>query len=666
MPELVLSASDDHVQRIASEKDPVRAIIELIWNGLDAESDRIDISFERGELEAVNKVIVRDWGHGISVDEVARTFGEIGNSWKSRAKRSKNGKRKVWGSKGQGRLHAFALGDRIRWVSISDDTAGKRWKLTINGSRFDRHRFNYESVELAGRERSGTVFTAFNDSQTARVQRLASPRARESVAATFAPFLLNNPNVEIFYDGSLIDVTDQISENRLLDRTIETEEGRVSYAIRIIEWKAGKHHSIYYGESIDHAVHEVDGKDIEPRYNFSVYVAWPGFSESGEDVALGELAPSPVAEIVRDVREAVRDYFSWRRRQDRRSQIEHWKQTGVYPYKEPPQNEVERVEQATFDLVSGTLSGHIAQGKMSAGLTLHLLQNVLRHEPESLLKILHEVLALPTSDRDALTELIDSTSLSNIIRSTSKIADRGRFLVALDHIVYDAVGSKDVKEKDHLHRMLEKELWVFGEEYNVMRSERGLTEALRTHLKLTGLPTDKIRPVRTPEGKSGRLDLHLAVSKREHGRVRHLVVELKAPGVLLGRKEIDQVEDYGNTVISDVRFRDPAAMWDFILVGSRISDTARNRMHGDNARGLFYEPPSRDEMQPKVRAFVRSWREIIDENRSRLEFFSDALEHDPSLPESLAYLRKVHSRALPEQLRQGQEDASPQGESPTG
>ena len=37
MEDLVLTASDDHVARLAHEGDPVRAIIELIWN---ADPDR--------------------------------------------------------------------------------------------------------------------------------------------------------------------------------------------------------------------------------------------------------------------------------------------------------------------------------------------------------------------------------------------------------------------------------------------------------------------------------------------------------------------------------------------------------------------------------------------------------------------------------------------------
>jgi hypothetical protein len=122
MRELVLQASDDHVRQIAHEADPTQAVIGLIWNGIDAEADRIIVAYlrEPPPLEAIAEVIVEDTGHGITPEEVRSEFGRIGDSWKSRGDhRSKNGKRRVHGSKGRGRLRAFALGTSLEWASIS-------------------------------------------------------------------------------------------------------------------------------------------------------------------------------------------------------------------------------------------------------------------------------------------------------------------------------------------------------------------------------------------------------------------------------------------------------------------------------------------------------------------------------------------------------------------
>lgn len=42
---------------------------------------------------------------------------------------------------------------------------------------------------------------------------------------------------------------------------------------------------------------------------------------------------------------------------------------------------------------------------------------------------------------------------------------------------------------------------------------------------------------------------------------------------------------------------------------------------------------------------------MIDENKRRLEFMTNALEHDPSIAEGLQYVRSEYEDLLPEELR---------------
>jgi DNA mismatch repair ATPase MutL len=71
--ELVLQASDDLVGRIAHENDPVRAVVELVWNCVDGEAANVTVELERDAAEAIGVVRVVDDGHGISSDEVEAT-----------------------------------------------------------------------------------------------------------------------------------------------------------------------------------------------------------------------------------------------------------------------------------------------------------------------------------------------------------------------------------------------------------------------------------------------------------------------------------------------------------------------------------------------------------------------------------------------------------------
>lgn len=649
MEDLLLTASDDHVARLAREGDPVRGLIELIWNAVDAEATNVVIKMERSPMDAIDQVRVEDDGHGIGSDEVAATFGRIGGSWKSSSAMSKNDKRYLHGKLGEGRLRAFALGSRVSWVSISDNVSGQREQITITGNRSSRDRFRWETIPSTSVS-TGTVVTAHNDEQQT-LSALEADDVLSTLRSHFAPLLLNDQSLTITYDGSALDPSHEIVNDTRMP-LLFGESGKNEAVLRIIEWRSGNHRAVSFGPDADHFPFETSGTAFENQFNYSAYVTWDklGIDELAT-LGLGDMAPAAVGQLWTAARAAIRDHFNARRRERRREQVEHWKETGVYPYKNEPANETERAERAVFDVVSGTLVPHISKTKKQAQLTLELLRDAIRHDPEKLTTILHEVVALNETDRDTLTKLLSETTLSAIIRSANVVASRHKFLVALEHLLFDPDDSGKVGERDHLHKVLEQELWIFGESYHLMSTERSLTELLRNHLKLEELPTKDVGTVRRWDGKTGRTDLHLAAKNKEHDRIRHLVVELKAPDITASRKELDQVEDYANAILSTAAFTGDRTSWDLILVVTDYDDLVRRRTTGEDFEvGLFFDP-EKEQGRPLVRAYVRRWRDVIDENKRRLEFMTNALEHDPSITEGLQYARTEYEHLLPEELR---------------
>lgn len=165
MAELHLQAGDDHVERLAHENDPVRAVVELIWNAIDAEASTVTVTVEHEEgLGGIIKTVVEDTGHGIDRDELDATFGRIGGSWKRLATKTKNNKRGLHGERGEGRLRAFALGNRVTWVSHSVDASGALQRVEISGRTAHRSIFTWNAQPTSGVS-TGTVVTAYNDSQ---------------------------------------------------------------------------------------------------------------------------------------------------------------------------------------------------------------------------------------------------------------------------------------------------------------------------------------------------------------------------------------------------------------------------------------------------------------------------------------------------------------------
>lgn len=507
MTELVLQASDDLVARLAHEGDPVRAVVELVWNAVDGEAHTVTVRLERGAMDAISAVLIEDDGHGISSDEIEATFGRIGDSWKKRSERTKNGLRVLHGKLGEGRLRAFALGSRVIWASRSVNTAGEHQDVTITGNRGNRHVFRWDATTAASSSNTGTTVTAHNDEQRS-LSALEVDDAVGILRSHFAPALLNETGLTVRFDGTPLDPVQEILHDTQLD--ISFGEAAHHGQLRIIEWRSGKHRALYFGSDDQHFVYEEPGSEIEGQYPYSAYVTWASLDpERVAVLGLGDIAPEPVSDLRHAVRQAIREHFAHRRRERRREQVQQWKETGVYPYQGDPATEPEQAERAVFDVVSGALVSHISRRKANARLTLALLRDAIRHDPDKLTAILHEVVALSEADRETLTQLLSETTLAAIIKSANLITSRHKFLGGLEHLLFDPDDSPTVGERDHLHRILERELWIFGEAYHLMSSERGLTELLRTHLRLEGLPAKDARTVTRWDGKTGRVDLHL-------------------------------------------------------------------------------------------------------------------------------------------------------------
>ncbi|MFD0363476.1 ATP-binding protein [Nocardia sp. GCM10030253] len=146
-----IDAQADYVLRIAHRDDPVRAVIELVWNGLDAEANTVTVAVESDGLDGVARVVIEDDGHGVPPELVGTHFGRLGGSWKKTAKLSPNTQRRLNGRDGQGRIRGFALGENIKWTTTAVDTPGDLKRTVVAGSVSDPGRARRATPLLQGR-----------------------------------------------------------------------------------------------------------------------------------------------------------------------------------------------------------------------------------------------------------------------------------------------------------------------------------------------------------------------------------------------------------------------------------------------------------------------------------------------------------------------------------
>ena len=102
----------DHLQALGRARDPISAIAELVWNGLDEDATDVRVQLVSNNLDGLETIRVIDNGNGMPYDEGVRAFGSLGGSSKRQRVRTPGGRLRH-GKLGKGRFRAFALGDRI-------------------------------------------------------------------------------------------------------------------------------------------------------------------------------------------------------------------------------------------------------------------------------------------------------------------------------------------------------------------------------------------------------------------------------------------------------------------------------------------------------------------------------------------------------------------------
>jgi hypothetical protein len=135
--------------------------------------------------------------------------------------------------------------------------------------------------------------------------------------------------------------------------------------------------------------------------------------------------------------------------------------------------------------------------------------------------------------------------------------------------------------------------------------------------------------LRKPDGKIGRIDSFMG-RMVPHGDPNHrefLLIELKRPSLKVGRKELDQLEDYVTTILAQPDFINTSTTWNFYLITSEYDDVVKQRITQDNRPvGLMID-------KPNYKVLVKSWAEIIRDCDSRLKFVQDTLRIEVSTEE---------------------------------
>ena len=119
--------------------------------------------------------------------------------------------------------------------------------------------------------------------------------------------------------------------------------------------------------------------------------------------------------------------------------------------------------------------------------------------------------------------------------------------------------------------------------------------------------------------------------------VEHLIVELKRPKVRIGDEEITQVEKYAISVANDERFRSVNGVkWTFWAISD---DMDAYGVYRADESGVI---SSKD----NITVGIKTWGQIVEENKARLQFFQEKLEHQVDDETALRHLQEKYQKFL--------------------
>jgi len=643
-----VEVQSDFLEKITRAK-PIQALAEFIWNSLDADASAIDVNIEQNELGAMSKIIVRDNGTGMEYEKAPELFKSLGGSWKRSGATTKKEGRYLHGQDGRGRFKAFALGRVAEWdVTYRKGKAVSTFTVTMTAGNMKEVVISDEEEAAAGK-RPGVTLTISEMHKDYR--SLTSDAGLQELTEIFALYLADYKNALINVDGTRIDPSAVIASQGSVNLSDVVDEGK-AYAVRldIIEWRSATNRALYLCNDKGFPLTQVERRFHVGAFQFSAYVKSEYIANLQKEgtLELAEMNP-PMVVVADEAQEAIKEYFRNRAAQEARTVVEEWKESQVYPYEGEATTRIEQAERQVFDIVAVTASQYLtdfstAPSKNKA-FHLRLLRQAIEKSPEELQLILGEVLKLPKRKQEELAELLRDVSLSAIISAAKIVADRLRFLTGLEAILFDADSKKRLKERSQLHQIIAQNCWLFGEEYNLSVDDKSLTEVLRKHRKLLGDEAVIDEPVKHVSQERGIVDLMFSRAIRRHkaDELTHLVVELKAPKVKIDEKEITQTEKYAISVMKDERFKSVNTTWVFWAISDDYGEYAGYRMNKNTGStmntGKIHEADN-------VSIWVKTWAQVLEENRTRLQFFQERLEYEADKGASLKHLQEHYAKFL--------------------
>lgn len=592
---LQLSVKNQSIESSGITSDYKEAICEYVWNGFEAHATEVNIDYSLNVASGVGTLSISDNGEGIVYDSISDTFGAFLTSQKNLLSL----KMKSKANKGKGRFSFSAFATGAKWITTykeSDSDDYKEYEIVLENDK--KEVLNYTEPQLSAIKKTGTK-VEFDNIFCLTAENMAFEVLEPALLKEFAWFLYlcKGRNLKININGKPIEY-DKYINTEFSEKTIATIAGS-RFEVTLIVWAEAIREKFccYFFDSKDEV------KNIETtsfnrntvEFNHSVFVKSDFYD--GQECIDTEMESDQISlftdeddkKVYKDLKKFIAEfiekkignYMSQKADDAVRQMIEERKTFPEFsddPYGKMQKQDLEKVTKEIYKIEPKIFYKlKPVQEKSLLGF-LNLLLN--SRERENVLTIVEQIVELTPEQRQDFSDMLRKTKLENVIDTIKFIQDRYKVIELLKTIVFDM--TQYANERDHIQKIVQQHFWLFGEQFNLASADERMKNALEKYINILYGEKDIEAILDEDTEQERRMDIFMCNARDIEASFgttmeENIIVELKAPKVILSKKVLRQIEDYMDFVRKQPNFNSEYRRWKFIAVCKEVDEDVKGR-----------------------------------------------------------------------------------------
>ncbi|WP_196889408.1 ATP-binding protein [Aureivirga sp. CE67] len=635
-------------EHLTKYKDTFQALKELINNSIQANSKVITIKFEYvDDLEVkgpIKSIQIIDDGEGVPFNEFDNRILEIGTTHKVKGQ-------------GIGRFSSLQIGQLMHIETVGYNKIEKKYSKT---------NFSIDTVDMENAQLENTDFkvdyeylngdnsTYYKvDIELLHHNKQGKIPKRNQISKEF---LKENIHQAIFENYPFEIFNNKITFNvngKDLQKNDFVINSPISKNVNYIDNKGVEHELNFYFYNVKSSLNKVKVffqtdnaglKSVSHQYTYSSDWYTPDLgtwfiyiestllnSDLFRNLDIESLGEKEVKNIKETIKNTINDFFKARNKRFDKflNRLENDK---YYPYNEN-EKPSSGSQEVLFKKVAYLLEDEhklIQNDDKIRNFLYPLLDKAISNG--NIEYIFDKVLKLSDESLEKFHNLLEKTDLEDVVQFASIVAEKTEFLEFLHELTYGEL-SKHLKERSQLHKIIEHQLWLFGENYNgtpKLWSDKKIGNILKElrneYFNYEPNDVDDNLIKLDGDGLNNITDLFFFNEKITDSNVREImVVELKSPKCSISKKELNQIDDYAFTLEQHSALPNEKVKYKLVLISSKLTKYAKSKIK--SARQKYPDTPFLydKKTEKNIEIYVLEWSELIEQNNRKLGYLSNKL-----------------------------------------